>query len=250
MEAWQRLSMQREPAEVARLRAESVQLLDQVDAMARERPGAVHLLVGLPAVVLQLRRIAPAATRSVWVMQPQYAYDPEEPGVALARAAAQRGVQTTLITRPTTVQTHPLLSSIYPEALLGPAFLRLLVIDSRQVILGGPDQATGERTAWYTTAPEIVACALELWESTVLLSSPITQPGVAPPLSERQLEVARLLCVGEDDAEIAERLGLSRATVERDVQALLDQVGARSRTEAVLNICGRGLNGGRRTTLA
>jgi DNA-binding CsgD family transcriptional regulator len=250
MEAWQRLSTPREPTEVARLRAESTELLERVATTAGERPGAVHELVGLPAVVLQLRRIAPAATRSVRVMQPQYAYDPEEPGVVLARAAAQRGVQTTLITRPATVQTHPLLSSIYPTTLLGPAFLRALVIDSRQAILGGPDRPSGQRTAWYTTAPEIVACVLEIWESTVQLSRPIIEPGVAPPLSERQLEVARLLCVGEEDPAIAERLSLSRAIVERDVQAILEEVGAQNRTEAVLNICGRGVNGGRRTAFA
>ncbi|MET0998649.1 MAG: LuxR C-terminal-related transcriptional regulator [Marmoricola sp.] len=250
MEAWQRLRSSEESAEVAGLRARSTELLDLVASAARTRPGAVHRLHGLPALVLQLRRIAPAATRSCWVMQPQYAFDPEEPGITLARAARLRGVETRLLTRPATVQTHPLLSSIYPSTLLGPVFLRALIIDGRQVIVGGPDDATGQRTSWYTNVPGIVHAVVELWEATVPLCEPILAPGTEPPLNERQVEVARLLCLGEEDPAIAERLKLSTTRVESDVQTILEQLTAGNRTEAVLNICGRGVNGGRRGAYA
>jgi DNA-binding CsgD family transcriptional regulator len=244
VEAWQRLSTPDESPEIAALRTQAADLLDKLVITARERAGAVQRLVGLDAVVLQLRRIAPAATRSVWVMQPEYAYDPEEPGVALGRHARLRGVEPRLITRPTTVRTHPLLRSIYPTTLLGPAFLRAMVIDGRQAMVGGPDDAWGQRTSYYTTIPHVVDAVSDLWHATEPLCRPILGPGEQPPLTERQLQVARRICLGEDDEAIALALQVPRETVEREVVAVLVELGVRNRTEAVLNMRGRGVNGG------
>jgi DNA-binding CsgD family transcriptional regulator len=248
MEAWLRLQTPEESPQVLDLRARTADVLETL-ATTAERAGAVHL-VGLPALVLQLRRIAPAATRSSIVMQPQYAYDPEDPGVSLTRAARARGVDTTLMTSLASVRNHPLLPSIFPTTLVGPVFLRALVIDGRQAIIGGPDSPSGERTSWYTTIPVVIEAVLEIWEATVPLCEPILPPGGEPPLNDRQLDVARLLCVGEDDSSIAHLLGLPTRTVERDVQVVLQEVGARTRTEAVLNMRGRGVNGGWRNAYA
>jgi DNA-binding CsgD family transcriptional regulator len=247
MESWQRLRSPEESPQVARLRARSTVLLERL-ATGGDRSGTVQRLVGLPALVVQLRRIAPAATSSAWVMQPQYAYDPEEPGVALTRAARMRGIETVLMTRPNTTRTHPLLSSIYPSTVLGPVFLRALIIDGRQAIIGGPDDLSGQRTSWYTTVPDIVDAVVDLWNATLPLCEPILPEGQQPPLTDRQLDVARLLCVGHEDAEIAELLRLAVHTVELEVKALLAELGARTRTEAVLNMRGRGVNGGWRNT--
>lgn len=191
-----------------------------------------------------MRRMEPSATHAAWVLQPRYFYDPEDPGVALTRAARDRGVETLLITRPATVRTHPLLPSIFPNTRLGPVFLRAMVVDGARVIVEGPDTADGDRTAWYTTRPEVLEAVLELWHDTYALSHPILPPGHSPPLSERQLEVARLLCVGDKDQAIARALGTSPRTVERDVRTVLSVLGASSRTEAVLLMRGRGVNGG------
>lgn len=245
MEELLRLRAPEESPQVASLRALTADVLETLSVTAAERAGALHL-VGLPALVLQLRRIAPAATRSSCVLQPRYAYDPEDPAVALSRAARRRGVETVLMTSPATVRTHPLLSSIYPSTLLGPVFLRALVIDGRQAIVGGPDDSTGQRTSWYTTIPAVVEAVMDIWDATAPLCRPILQPGEQPPLNERQLDVAGLVCVGEDDRSIAHLLGLPTRTVERDVQVILEEVGARSRTEGVLNMRGRGVNGGGR----
>lgn len=49
----------------------------------------------------------------------------------------------------------------------------------------------------------------------------------------RQEEVARLASEGLTDAEIAERLGISRGTVGQHWKRLLEKLGARSRTHAV-----------------
>jgi DNA-binding CsgD family transcriptional regulator len=243
MGLWHELGID-EPAEVRALRAQSDEVVRSLASVAAERPTAVQPLMGVQALVLQLQRIAPAATTSSWVMQPQYTYDPEEQGLALTRAARSRGIETELITLPATVDTHPLLSSLFPRTLLGPVFLRGLVIDSRHAIVGGPADGTGRRVAWYTTAREVVDDVIDLWRATLPLCRPILEPGQDPPLTERQLEVARLLCLGEKDQAIARALQLSARTVEREVRAVLDALGAASRTQAVLLMRGRGVNGG------
>src|SRR3954452_4612480 len=244
MDVWQGLGAQQEPNEVVALRRRSAEVLEGLATVAAERRGAALPLIGLPALVLQLKRIAPAATRTSWVLQPRYAYDPEDPGVALTRSARLRGVETELVTLPSTTQTHPLLSSIFPSTLLGQVFLRALVVDSRQAIVGGPDDAQGRRVAWYTTVPAVVDAVIDLWHAARPLCRPILPPGEEAPLTERQLEVARLVCVGERDRAVAHTMGLSLRTVEREVHRLLEVLGAASRTEAVLLMRGRGINGG------
>jgi DNA-binding CsgD family transcriptional regulator len=176
-------------------------------------------------------------------MQPDYGYDPEEPGIPLARAARLRGVHPLLITRPTSVHKHPLLSSFYPTTLLGPAFLRALVIDGRQVMVGGPEDASGQRVTWYTTLPQVVEAVIDFWEATESLCTPILSGGQEAPLTERQLEVARLLCLREEDDAIARALGVPLETVEHEVRSVLAELGARNRTEAILTMRGRGVNG-------
>jgi DNA-binding CsgD family transcriptional regulator len=245
MSVWQRLAAYDEPSEVSALRSRSNEVLECLASVAVERPTAVQPLLGLQALVLQLRRIAPAASHSSWVLQPRYSYDPEDPGVALTRAARDRGVETELVTLPTTVETHPLLSSIFPTTLLGPVFLRGLVVDGRHAIVGGPADAVGRRVAWYTTMPTVVDAVVDLWRATVPMCRPILEPGESPPLTERQLEVARLMCVGVKDHVIARTLRLSGRTVEREVARILTVLEAGSRTEAVLLMRGRGVNGGR-----
>jgi len=243
MDVWHELGIV-EPIEVSALRARSEEVVQSLAAAAVERPASVQPLIGVQALVLQLKRVAPAATRSSWVLQPQYSYDPEEPGIPLTRAARSRGVETELLTLPSTVETHPLLSSIFPRTLLGPVFLRGLVIDGRHAIVGGPGDATGRRVAWYTTAPQVVDSIVDLWRATLPLCRPILEPGEQPPLTDRQLDVCRLLCVGEKDQAIARALKLSPRTIEREVHEVLATLGAGSRTEAVLLMRGRGVNGG------
>lgn len=247
MDVCRGLGTYEESAEVAALRRRSAEVLECLVALAAERPGAAQPLVGLPALVLQLKRIAPAATSTSWVLQPHYAYDPEDPGVALTRSARARGVETELITLPATIETHPLLSSIFPSTRLGPVFLRALVVDARQAILGGTEDAHGRRVAWYTTVPEVIDLVVDVWRATLPLCRPILPPGEEPPLTERQLEVARHVCIGERDRAIAHALALSLRTVEREVHRVLEVLGASSRTEAVLLMRGRGVNGGWRS---
>jgi DNA-binding NarL/FixJ family response regulator len=55
----------------------------------------------------------------------------------------------------------------------------------------------------------------------------------AEPLSERELEVLRLLAEGHTNPEIAERLFITRRTAGAHVSNILRKVGASSRAEAV-----------------
>jgi DNA-binding NarL/FixJ family response regulator len=67
-----------------------------------------------------------------------------------------------------------------------------------------------------------------------------TTPGRAPdaglpePLSEREVEILRLLALGLSNAEIADRLSLAQGTVKNYVTAILQKLGVRDRTQAAL----------------
>jgi DNA-binding NarL/FixJ family response regulator len=57
-------------------------------------------------------------------------------------------------------------------------------------------------------------------------------PPVAHPLSERELQVLRLLAAGKTNRAIAEDLFISEKTVARHVSNIFDKVGVSSRTAA------------------
>src|SRR6266536_598143 len=57
-------------------------------------------------------------------------------------------------------------------------------------------------------------------------------PGLVEPLSERELEVLRLLAVGKPNQQIAEELVVAVNTVKKHVAHLLAKLGAANRTEA------------------
>ena len=61
------------------------------------------------------------------------------------------------------------------------------------------------------------------------------------PLTERELEVLRLVAHGYPNREIAEALFLSEGTVKNHVSAVLTKLGARDRTNAVLRALHEGL---------
>src|ERR1700761_808660 len=98
-----------------------------------------------------------------------------------------------------------------------------------------------------TAPPELISAALRLIlagglyfsDFPSLSSRQRTEPPLRPRLSSRQLEVLRLIEMGQTNKEIAKALGISVATVKLHVQAILNITGARNRTEAALRARGQ-----------
>jgi LuxR family maltose regulon positive regulatory protein len=72
-------------------------------------------------------------------------------------------------------------------------------------------------------------------------SSPRSLPGLVEPLSERELEVLRLVAVGLSNRQIASQLVLSEATVKKHINNIYGKLNAHKRTEAVASAREMGL---------
>jgi DNA-binding NarL/FixJ family response regulator len=98
-----------------------------------------------------------------------------------------------------------------------------------------------------TAPPDLIMAALRLILAGGLYFSDFsslsarqrTDPPLRSRLSSRQLEVLRLIEMGQTNKEIAKALGISVATVKLHVQAILNITGARNRTEAALRARGQ-----------
>jgi DNA-binding NarL/FixJ family response regulator len=98
-----------------------------------------------------------------------------------------------------------------------------------------------------TAGPELMAAALRLVlagglyfsDFSTLTSDRKLEAPLRSRLSARQLEVLRLIELGQTNKEIAKALGISVATVKLHVQAILNITGARNRTEAALRARGQ-----------
>jgi len=91
-------------------------------------------------------------------------------------------------------------------------------------------------------APEFVDRVLDFRDAT---TPPRPAPAAAEilpePLSEREIEILRLLAKGLSNAQIAQRLVIALATVKRHVQNIYGKLGVNSRTQAVAEGRRRGL---------
>ena len=237
------LAFEDESAEVRELRTLADMVRDELGDAARAGARGMRRLTGVGDIVDELTLLEPQARRSVWSMQPRADFDPEDPGYELVESSRSRGVATQLVTRANTLSVNPLLGSIYPNARIGPVFMTAIVIDEETVVVEGLDTVDGYSTAWLTSRADFVVPVLDIWRRTLAQSRPLLAPGEEPALTQRQVRVACLLALGEKDQTIARRLGLSGRTVEREVRVVLQALGARGRTEAVMLMRGRGING-------
>jgi DNA-binding NarL/FixJ family response regulator len=89
--------------------------------------------------------------------------------------------------------------------------------------------ARGESLLPPTIAAKVVA---EL--NRTAASSPARMQPLADPLSERELEIVRLLSRGSTNREIAATLILAEGTVKNHLTNILGKLGARDRAQAVL----------------
>jgi two-component system, NarL family, response regulator LiaR len=70
-------------------------------------------------------------------------------------------------------------------------------------------------------------------EAAAALAQAIGEPRVGDDLSEREREVLRLVAAGLSNGQIAERLGITRATVKYHVGSILGKLGVATRPEAI-----------------
>jgi LuxR family maltose regulon positive regulatory protein len=84
-------------------------------------------------------------------------------------------------------------------------------------------------------APAFVGRVLGFRDAGIPIhTAPTQKDGSLPePLSERELEILRLLAKGLSNAQIAERLVIALATVKRHIQNIYGKLGVNSRTQAV-----------------
>ena len=69
--------------------------------------------------------------------------------------------------------------------------------------------------------------------ASALRAGPTRQPGLVEPLSERELEVLRLIASGCSNAEICGRLVIALGTVKRHINNIYGKLGAQNRTQAI-----------------
>jgi DNA-binding NarL/FixJ family response regulator len=82
-------------------------------------------------------------------------------------------------------------------------------------------------------APSVTRRLLERFAAT-LPTTDLGPPPTLQSLSERELEILKLLAGGLSNAELAERLVLSEATVKTHVSSILHKLGVRDRVQAVI----------------
>jgi len=116
---------------------------------------------------------------------------------------------------------------------------------ARQALGGGFAGALGR-----DVTPEVLAVAVAAVRQGLVVvdprfaaeTLPAVQTGAAPPtLTPREREVLELLAEGISNKEIAAQLGVSPHTAKFHVTALLDKLGAETRTEAVVLAARSGL---------
>ena len=73
------------------------------------------------------------------------------------------------------------------------------------------------------------------------MSHPPQEPLTADPLTERELEVLRLVAQGKSNREIAEQLVIADMTVRAHVSNILSKLHLASRTQAALFALRKGL---------
>jgi DNA-binding NarL/FixJ family response regulator len=132
--------------------------------------------------------------------------------------------------------------------LVGSAVLALVTAasEARQALRAGAHGVLSRATPTSTIAPAALAVAAGHWmldaafaRSLLDLEGPA--PLAASPISAREQEVLELLAEGLSNRDIATRLGISRHTAKFHVNAILEKLGAASRTEAVVLAARSGL---------
>ena len=118
--------------------------------------------------------------------------------------------------------------------------------EARRALRAGARGALSRSSAPSALAPAALAVAAGHWvldDAFAAALLPIAElPATSPSLlSPREQEVLGLLSEGLSNRDVAARLGISRHTAKFHVNAILDKLGATTRTEAVVLAARSGL---------
>jgi two-component system, NarL family, nitrate/nitrite response regulator NarL len=118
--------------------------------------------------------------------------------------------------------------------------------EARQALRAGARGALSRSAPPSSLAPAALAVAAGHWVLDAAFAAallPIAEAPTSAPylLSPREQEVLALLSEGLSNLDVAARLGISRHTAKFHVNAILDKLGATTRTEAVVLAARSGL---------
>jgi DNA-binding NarL/FixJ family response regulator len=102
--------------------------------------------------------------------------------------------------------------------------------------LSGQELANAVRTVYHGGALIKPTVARRVMAEFARLHPPARSidQGLPEPLSERELDVLKLVSAGLSNREIGNKLGLSEGTVKNYVTSVLQKIGVRDRTQAAL----------------
>lgn len=137
----------------------------------------------------------------------------------------------------------------------GPAVLVLTTFDTDDYVLRALRQGAAGFLLKDTEPADLVAAIRAAARGEAVLAPTVTQQvisaatsgpepaatGLADELTEREKDVARLLTTGKTNAEIAEELYISLATVKANVTRIFAKTGAENRVEAAIRLRDAGL---------
>lgn len=137
----------------------------------------------------------------------------------------------------------------------GPAVLVLTTFDTDDYVLRALRQGAAGFLLKDTEPDDLVAAVRAAARGEAVLAPTVTQQvisaatsgpepaatGLADELTEREKDVARLLTTGRTNAEIAEELYISLATVKANVTRIFVKTGAENRVEAAIRLRDAGL---------
>jgi DNA-binding NarL/FixJ family response regulator len=149
---------------------------------------------------------------------------PHLDGVEATRRITESGNQARVIV----LTTYDLDEYVYDAIRAGASAFLLKDVQPTQLVDAIRVVARGEALL----APTVTRRLLDRFARSLPVAGP--PPAAVSSLTEREVEVLRLMAAGLSNAELAERLVLSEATVKSHVSNVLRKLGVRDRVQAVI----------------
>ncbi|GAA4989293.1 sugar-specific transcriptional regulator TrmB/DNA-binding CsgD family transcriptional regulator [Nonomuraea thailandensis] len=233
----------RRQEELTHSRAAAALLATEVADRGGPHPEEVlEVVTGRDAVARRYLQLERNATREMLVLvHPPYAVDISDDRENRRRAARQGAPVTRGIYSPLAFEQPGMLAHTRraiadgEQARLGQVPVKLAIADARTAVLplvSDEDRAVESALVVHPSAllDALVGLFETLWRAAVPLR--LTPDGLEQDRRGPDEEVLALLAAGMKDDAIARQLGLSPRTVQRRVQVLCEQLGARTRFHA------------------